>query len=490
MAAGYARRPGAPVATKTLTIALDGAADVELASAWPRLCRELATRLTAGNGPGGLGAFHAVDCGAAGPAAGTGAAWRLTIKRESKALRASLFFDTAQKAVGSVALPVGDVRVLQDKVLLDIWALALLDTLPMAWTAPSTAQDAPRNRAKAPIDGLLPSTLTLFALSFEPKAQIWRAEVVGQAQGRAASWDIALRPGRANAGAAIYGQRVGGSGTAIPALIRQFRARLAELKATDAGAPMRPENEAQPDDQESLQDELWRTATKQIAAGFAGFRYGVELVDPKTSTLPRRTLASLLAEFRSGIFEGMRTYWDYVPTVKKAYEGETLAFGYSRILLGYGFGYQLPPGIARFGLRRLELAPKLGIWNLTARLPVASQNGEVKFEDFRIKSTFGFGFELSGEVGLFERASSFWNPLIRPWYARDLSSSALGDNLSSNVSSQRLGLDLFWKGPRLGEVLGLSFMLFSFYETVDVGGRGFSIGTVAAYGGGGATIDW
>jgi hypothetical protein len=425
------------------------------------------------------------------------------VRRNGEALDSEISFQDASAnskesrfVVGRVSLPAVSGEFLDDAVLLDLWALALLDVMPMAWLAPAPlpgdhgAAEASHEVMPDDPDEILPQALTLFTLRFEQKKHIWRAQVVGTAHrwddGGRFRWVPDWRSETSQAHAEVYGQRAGES--QLTSIRARFLSRLADL-TEDRASTLSEAAEDLRLRYGSLRGDVWRNATQQLAAGFGGLRYGVELVDPKKTTIPQRNLVSLLAEFRSGVLTGLRVYWDYVPTVKKSFQDDTLEFGYYRVLLGYGFGYDLPSSIARFGPRRIELAPKLGIWNLGARLPVADAAGEVAFHDFRIRDALGFGLEVSAELGRLE-TSTLFSPMTRPWYARDLSLSDFGNSLASKTSSQRFGLDAFWKGPRLGQLVGLSFILFGFYEEVEIGGQGFSVGTVTAYGGGGATIDW
>ncbi len=406
---------------------------------------------------------------------------------------------TEPVTVATVDLPNGGASLAGDELLRDIVAVAVLDTLPAAVCfSPGVGAKAGARKALA---ALAPKDLELFDLAFLPRLRLWRASLRGKAARDASGWKVTLdardEPGNARC---LYGQRRAGRGTVLNALAGKGAwedPRHPKLEAS------RGESDASPGvDMATL---LKSSTLDDVADGYVGLRYGRELVNPATATLPPTNLLGLLAEFRGGWAKGLRVYWDYVPREADHVAGNSLYLSWQRVEIGYGLGVEPTNGVTRaIHLRRAEVAPKIGVWSVNANLPIVDDTGVVRAEHFDTSNDLGFGYEVSAEF--------VW-PLVffRPWAGYDRSFAAFGQKLSSSVSATRYGLDAFFKSPGLG--FGdayrehVSFLLFAFQENLTLsgysngsgtilpladqpGGQPFTLGLSTVYGGGGVSISW
>lgn len=229
----------------------------------------------------------------------------------------------------------------------------------------------------------------------------------------------------------------------------------------------------------------------QVSAGYLGLRYGRILVDRSNVLLNKVRQFALVGEFRSGPLSGLRFYYDQLPTVHATEENLEESFGWRRLLIGWGFGFQFP-----WLIDRVELVPKIGRWNFDANIPVDIGDGTRELRAFTLNKGLSFGAEAA-----LEKFSARY--LVRAWAARDFSASFLRryDGDGSTVTSTRTGIDALIGGPRmpfLGVDFKLAFLLYGMNDhfsiegnrSGDEGGGRYKITIDAPFVGGGVALAW
>jgi hypothetical protein len=487
-----------------------------------KACTELGRSLKVGAGLWGSGLFDDFGCyeggtvfaGTPEPVSSASAPWLLQVDLSATELKLSLTLTSRDGAeprqAGAFFLDGSPwtLDLLGDQTYGRLLATALLDAMPAAMRLSPEA-----STGKAPFDVKLqpkataaagsPRELTVFEWALG-SGGFWRARVRGKARlvkGKDANgatvrlWRVTLDPTPSTdsqRNSPLYAQRSEGPEQATPVLKRLLLARQKTL-LTDSSSKGFSKI------RQGLETALRFATLDNFASGYAGFRYGREMVDPKTALFPPASVFGLLAEFRSGPAKGLRIYGDIVPREPKSVAGETAYMSWQRLLVGWGFGYS-PPWV----FTRLEVAPKVGQWTIDSRLPDVDGDGNVTFRKFRSTGALSFGLELSAEV---ERPQY----LVRFWYGRDLSTNALGRQaFPREVTSERKGLDALLKGPRLnvfGSQWHLSYLLFGYYDDLEFTGKGggsdlnptassgsgagkFSLQVKTAFAGGGLSLSW
>ncbi len=172
-------------------------------------------------------------------------------------------------------------------------------------------------------------------------------------------------------------------------------------------------------------------ARSPLLSSHAGLRYGVPLVD-NAVLLPKTRLFNGFVQLKSGPAEGLTGFADYVPEATDEAEGETFSLAWHRLTLGYAFGADWE----FFWIKRVEFAPRLGLWNVKAVLPRKDEGGGLGTSDFAFRRQ-SLGFEVS--VG----TSFLFDSSLRFWHARDAATTFIGPKTDEGASSQRLGADLF-----------------------------------------------
>ena len=167
------------------------------------------------------------------------------------------------------------------------------------------------------------------------------------------------------------------------------------------------------------------------ASGFVGLRYGKQVL-PGSALVKKLTFFGLIAEFRGGIVNGLRYYYDKTSQVTNSSRGVQEKLGWSSHTIGKSFGTSLTHVVDR-----IDFTPKLGIWALDAHLV----NG---FDDQgRASSTGRFymprGYALNLEIGA-EWNSSWYK--VRPWVSYDYA-GAVSAVSKSTITAAKAGLDTF-----------------------------------------------
>jgi len=401
--------------------------------------------------------------------------------------------------VGQIDLPGSEFQreLFLDEAYVAIVVALVYDNLPMALATSVNAHSVPVPAAVSAVSPKekTPDRLQLFLLSFDLELGVWQVKSVGEAVagtalgegGSTQVWQLNFDPtlnSKRLKRATVFAQRPSRPGRATGGLIKAMRARRKEvLTDTTADGFEKIRN--------GIEAAIRFAMLDNIASGYAGFRVGESLVDPKTALFPRSQLIGLVGEGRSGITRGLRIYIDDVPRVNRNIDDVTLHYGFTRVLLGFGLGIE-PHSF----VDRIEIAPKLGAWSVDARLPRRQEDRSVVVEDFKISRALSGGLEGSAEW----EARQY---LFRIWYARDLSAGAVLLGSGSSVVSSRYGIDWFLRGPSLdflGKGWHLSYLLFALDDSVTLTGKKvnpapdeaptYSIGSDTSFAGGGLSLSW
>lgn len=169
-------------------------------------------------------------------------------------------------------------------------------------------------------------------------------------------------------------------------------------------------------------------------ASNAGFRAGMP-VAKNSVLLPKMRLFNLFLQVKDGPLGGLTIFSDFVPKVKETFEDRQFEIMWQRGTLGWAFGFGFDSII-----RRVELVPRLGFWQVRGVLPKRLPGGgglgatEFKFQ----RQSLG----LEGSVAFdFVKSTSF-----RLWHGRDVAKKFTGKPDKAAVSAQRTGLDFFFPG--------------------------------------------
>lgn len=419
-----------------------------------KACKSLVKTLTTGGGPWGLAPFRTASCAADGKlTAGKEKAtrWRLNVTKAKAALELALAYGEPPVTVASATLPAKTVkrpfatpaktRAAVAELLKELPFVARIERKQMKDKSLRIKLPKADDEARPPP----PPTLAVYRLGFVAEAGAFRGEEVGELR---SACDDAACTWTPDAGA------------------------VAALADGPVYLGVR--------DDKSFAADLRDRLLAAFSLGYVGMRAGRE-IKASSALFPPAQLRGLLVEMRGPPFQGLRVYYDEVPRIDGEFEGEAIHLGWSRLLLGYGFGYDW----AATGLR-FEVTPKLGVWNLDAALPRNKPDGSAEVAPFAIHRGFSGGAELDIERPL------PWL-LVRGWAARDFST-----RFGTSVDSQRFGVDGVIKGPRLSRAFSLSFIAFGMVESFetktkteeDDGDGAASVGIDTSYAGLGLALSW
>lgn len=277
------------------------------------------------------------------------------------------------------------------------------------------------------------------------------------------SWRL-RRGAKAQSAEAVFAQRLEGPGRFTARLLEVAEQRQARL-ATKLASAERFGGLSLEKIGPGAKNLLDVVSRNSVSSGYVGLRVGREFVAPGSAVLPPSMLFGVMGEFRAGLLDGLRLYYDQVPSTKDDTTGEAFYLGYSRFVLGLAFDFELPcPKL--LGRCLAALAPKAGLWSFESRLPLAGADGSVTPVTYETRRAFSYGYELALES---ERLAG----LTRLWHAADTSLPAVDELVPSSVTSRRFGIDAFFTGPRLpmlGSGWRWSFLLFAFLDILDVEG--------------------
>ena len=498
----------------------------DLQFSWRQACLSLGNSLRSGRGPWGQGIFTSYSC-YEGDKFVTGAKktgqWRLEISRLKDQLKLEILSTYSAKPMVLGLLLLKDhqkfYKFFADKEYVDLLAQQLMSQLPAAalLTKRSLKGDVLRLRhplgtRKTPLKHATPEapeTLTIFRLAWDQSSGAWSPEVLGEAK-RLKIAKPRMRKGKG-------GEKLSG-GYAIFKIEPNIKQALAKepLWAQDSRGPGAATDEAtkavegahvalaEAIDNDSLQEfldgqpaSLGDLLLESAASGYVGARYGMQLI-PGDELLAKTSMVSLLAEFRGGPVEGLRYYFDILPTTTHSVTladdtTKETSIGWARHVLGYSFAYD--PG---YLVDRITIDPKIGVWFFDAKLALTRNADGVPTQ----VDSFSLGRTISTSIGLGLEWTSGWYTL-RTWAAFDT-----GYGLSKSggsITSKRVGVDSYFHvGPTI-PVLGVPFktalLAFASFESIElaidsdkdseslqpaIGGVNYDGG----YAGGGLAISW
>ena len=474
-----------------------------------KACKNLGSAMLVGRGSWGLGLFSNFGCylekqsGASSkPFAGTlskaETQWTLRFIKEGDELQIAVYYEAPDHKDGKVrvAKVVSTANpwtqdLLRDPKYASLVAALVLDAMPAIrrfepLSDPQTKTlDVPLDTGKPPRQrSLRPKALTLFTWSFNPNTRLWMPHIIGSAtiigKKPKLSWHLTFveSPGTKP----IFAQSIEGPGTRqIPGA--KLLAVHEKTLLTNEDAP----------GYERIRDGVSSAARfvilNTVESGYIGVRVGRELIDPATAIIPPATIISVLGEIRSGYAAGLRVYLDVVPRRQSTQNNEPLWIGYNRIVAGYNFGLNVD-----YLVDRLELAPKIGAWNVNSRLAEfgTSDTEPVVYRAFNLNFALSLGFE----------AGAVWEGrkyLLRLWHGRDLSNPFLKvAGVKRKVLSSRTGIDGMFKGPPVhvfGKKWHLSYLIFAYYESLtftqeSTEAGNFQLEFSSPYAGGGLSLAW
>ena len=184
---------------------------------------------------------------------------------------------------------------------------------------------------------------------------------------------------------------------------------------------------------ETLKKEIANQLNRLLASvrsAYVGARYGMP-VGSGEGVFAESPLIGILGEFRSGILDGFRIYYDFRPKKQAKTADYTESFGMSRLQLGYGFGRSLNSSIINW----YDVMPKIGTTTLDLEVRV---NQDTSPETYRFKLTRAPTIGL--EIGTEKRAQTV---TVRLWVYGNYSLGVSALEKNSSTSSFRLGLDLY-----------------------------------------------
>jgi hypothetical protein len=456
------------------------------------VCRQLASRLLIGRGPWGLGVFSDYECwrGATRLFGKTSSPphWTLEIRVRPGRWQLAVFHGAGDAGDGTTPLsdsvavleidatPQTPIIAARDQLFTAALAAALLDGLPMAARlggegTPIKSAAAEPSFVTQSLRHLAPGRLQAFHLRSLQSERLFIPELVGLAEpalsggkrSPPSSWRLAPG-GKAPSAETVFAQRVEGPGRFTAQLLAIAEGRQAKLASKLASAE-RFGGLSLDKIGPGAKDLLDVVSRNSVSSGYVGLRVGRELVAAGAAVLPPAMLIGVIGEFRAGLMDGLRIYYDEVPATTDDTSGEAFYLGYSRFVLGFAFDFELPcPKL--LGRCLAAVSPKAGLWSFESRLPVAAADGTVTPVSYATRRAFSYGYELALES---ERLSG----LTRLWHAADTSLPVVDRLIPSSVTSRRFGIDAFFDGPRLpmlGSGWRWSFLLFSFLDIMDVEG--------------------
>ena len=189
-----------------------------------------------------------------------------------------------------------------------------------------------------------------------------------------------------------------------------------------------------------------------FASGYVGARYGKSIMKGE-ALYSKSAMMGLFMEWRGGMLEGLRLYYDAAVPTKVKESGAEFHIKWSRPSLGMAFGHDL----AGF-IDRVDITPKIGIMHFDGRLPVASSfDPSVMIPtSFIVKSAASLGAELGLETHGFRN-------LTRLWGGCDFAGLGKADS----YTSLRGGVDTYFDLIDFGSS-DLSLLVFALGERISL----------------------
>lgn len=471
---------------------------------WKTGCKNLGEALLVSKGPYGMGVFNSFVCDVGQKAVEdpeNKIKWTLWVYEYEEKLHFRFqralppieeefdknvkLFDETQKPktkrdknildVSEVEIPASrwNLFMLEDLTFVDLLAVMLLDSLPIAWRMPTP--DYQRQSLRFPARPLRltptpgkkldipepPEELMIYSLFLNEKNGLWGSEVIGKARLKGFSkkkkdfkelslqgitWDLSAIRKKSRTPKVLWAHSTDGRGRNS----ERFAAALAKIH--------KRHHEKWEDEYSTVFNKMQNFLKASTASGYFGFRYGVPAILSDDPLLDNSTLFSMLLEIRGGPLEGARLYADIVPEVKTMQDEQLTDFSWNKITFGKSWGLGLP-----YVVDRIDIVPKIGIWNFNLSKPTKVEN-HFEVRRFDVKNELSLNLE-----GGLEWISSWYT--IRLWGATDRTFS-LGKVKGSAIKSTRYGFDTYWIGAYNFKIskalLKLVIIGYGFTETVNI----------------------
>lgn len=459
---------------------------------WRKACANLGRALKIYSGPWGLGFFSSYSCqptGQQGSPSGRGAdTWQLAIKGS-----ASGYVFEISNAAGRLETNITIVteepvlEFLQSPEFVDLIAIRLLNDLPAAGLVPKKALNkSGRFSARFPFRrkksrrqfALIPPAeiMSIFQMRLAPSGK-YEATIVGTMQRSGGNkWD-ALSKERKNL--AILSRVTWKVALQNPEESKDLTARDVYLWLQNKEG-RGVQNQALDEAIINAVIELGKARSRGLlgkfllgvsdaildstAAGYTGIRYGRQTLSVQEELLKDLRLLGVVTEFNGGPLAGFRFYYDQTFGQRLKQSGVDTSVGWSRIILGKSFGYDLGSVVDR-----IDLTPKVGIWSFKSVLADAASDSA---NPIGIEFTLDSAPSLAIEAGAEWRRKSFTS---RFWYSFD-GAGLLGRVTDRSVTSNRAGVDLMQTTSSEVSFFGLNvnpaIMAFYLIEMVSMTGNG------------------
>ena len=455
---------------------------------WRKVCKNLGTKLSPGKGPWGLGFFTSFNCFLKKKRVFGRKSrykhWHLGFKDTSDGLKIEIRKASRKKSAknrgkllysSTLEESEQSLQVLDSQEILEVLALNILVALPaqlnldgMLQTVDNLDIVGAAIEEGSPLEEIPPpKLLKVYNLKWMPQSKLWAGEVLTTAKiKKAAAAAKTLHARKAAEGASVWRIQEKGKIKALLGVYAGFLDTDPGLLAKIDGLMSKTWDEGVETQEANILanagSALGGLLSSTVSSAYVGLRYGLPVL-AGSLFLDQATFFGTVAEFRSGLLDGLRLYVDHWPQIKEEVDGQSAEFGGTRIIIGWALKLEVPLTGFTF-----DLTPKVGVWTLITKLPLSLEDantGEKTTQtvEFNIKDSLSIGIE----TGL-EYASELY--LLRGWFAQDLGIS-LKASQTSEVKTQRFGLDGLLALPSewlFGKGLNLSALGFGFLETVSV----------------------
>lgn len=361
-----------------------------------------------------------------------------------------------------------------------LMARMLAESLPLGWSFLYEANQKEFS-FKLPKDlPALPAELLLYELAFDPKRKLWIPTVRGTlTQTASKKFDLTKRQDTYVVGQTFAPLKdkqrywVQNAQGLSKQQAEYEKALSAQLKGL------------------SFMTLLDRLIFDSFESNYGGFRYGKSFLIG-SSVVTEADLLSILVEMRSGLFAGLRWYYDLSPEVRRGVDGEEEFFKMSRISLGWAFDFEMPAPIS-FLVSRVEVQPKFGLLDVQTKFSILDDENNKTALNFDAKNAYDLAIELGVEK------ESYWFR-SRLWTAFSAAMFGLSNKSNTSVVSSKAGLDAYWDLFEWGS-LDLNLLTFVLAERLSLSKDGGQLEEEADIGiaevgfslffvGGGFTLSW
>ena len=419
---------------------------------WLRFCEKLGQGLqTRGIRPGFLHSYQCQPFGTPYPKVPTGQ-WLIQIIEEENGLRLAMSYHRDDSEVRTSDLRLSSDSdsgpSLQNPQLAKVLARLVIDQSPTGW-AVSLAQPGNTFTLESDTQALgFPSELVLYDLYLDPQSKRWVPLIKGRMKRQARSenpnglrletYDLIARYTPLRSQQSYWAQNLKGPGQRPRDTERFVRQSLPGF---------------------SFENFFDSILFNPLQSSFLGLRYGRSVLRGH-SINSQTSLFSLLLELRSGIFSGLRFYYDRMPEVQRGRGVTKEIFSLHRAALGWAFGFDLPHqlhGIAK----QIDIQPKLGLLDVKLRINYPISEFATVPLSFRGKDVMDFSVEIGLENDISVLHGRLWS---------SLSSASFGLFSRSKVAveSYKIGLDLSHNLFKDKKSWGLNILGFAHYDRMKI----------------------